>query len=256
MAKIVGLVGAVSGKVGNFVGAVVGGVQTMRVYQPIVANPRTVGQVQQRGKVNLAGQLTSVITRVAIEGLPGNARQRRSTLNKNLINAVTIANNVYSVKGESIVFSKGVASPTHTVTLGNITREDANVVSLTMSASAISDAALANGGVVRLIVLAVPKPIVTGQAKPSIVVFDWNLTPVQTQSTDIAIDTVGDVVNYNFFAYVVPLTMVNSAALDFDYLNSLTESEVIKLDGKTRTSGAYTYGDSMYLGVKAGPAGS
>ena len=43
-----GILGQFTGKIGNVVGAVSRGVQTTRVYQPIVNNPRTAKQIQQR----------------------------------------------------------------------------------------------------------------------------------------------------------------------------------------------------------------
>lgn len=43
-----GILGQFTGKIGNVVGAVSRGVQTTRVYQPIVNNPKTAKQIQQR----------------------------------------------------------------------------------------------------------------------------------------------------------------------------------------------------------------
>lgn len=249
MAKIVGLVGAISGKVGNFVGAVVGGVQTMRVYQPIVANPRTAGQVMQRGKVNLAGQLSSAITRVAIEGLGGNARKRRSALNSTLIKAVAEASNVYSIKGELIVLSKGPAQLVATVNMDTPTTGGPNVVGVDYNFSNVAGIAADSVDFVRLVALVVPKPIISGVAKPAIGVVDYRVTNTAS-SVSIDIPVVGETTNYNVFGYVIPMKMVNSNALTFNYLNSVQESGVIKLDGAAKTSGAFTFGNSVYLGVK------
>lgn len=250
MAKIVGLVGAVSGKVGNFVGAVVGGVQTMRVYQPIVANPRTAGQVKQRAKVNLAGQLSSAITRVAIEGLGGNARQRRSALLKNLILSVNEASNVYSVKGESIVLSKGPAQLVASVNMATPLTGGPNVIGVDFNFTNVAGVAADSVDFVRLVALVVPKPIISGVAKPAIGVVDYRITS-QAPEVSLDIPVVGETTNYNVFGYAIPMNMVNSSALTFDYLNSLQESGVIKLDGTVKTSGAFRFGDSVFLGVKS-----
>lgn len=250
MAKIVGLVGAVSGKVGNFVGAVVGGVQTMRVYQPIVANPRTAGQVQQRGKVNLSGQLSSAITRVAIEGLRGNARERRSALLKNLIEAVTVSNNVYSLLGEKIVLSKGGFDATISGVFSKAQRSQDNTIGVYVQLTKYSAVGADTPDVVRIVSLAVPKPIVNGTAKAACAVYDVSMDEANVLFED-EMAVIGDPLNYNVFIYAIPMRMVNRGALNFDYLNSLQETGVIKIDGSLKTSGAYSFGDSLYLGVKS-----
>lgn len=250
MAKIVGLVGAVSGKVGNFVGAVVGGVQTMRVYQPIVANPRTVGQMLQRGKVNLAGQLTSVISRVAIEGLPGNARKRRSELNRTLINAVAEASNVYSVKGERIVLSKGNAVFQLSTDLGELSVGDSGQIQAEIGLIAPYDVAQLAGKTVRVVMLAVPKPIVTGQASPAMSVTDFSLASgARYFNTEVYV--AGDAVNYNVFVYAIPMVLRDSRLLDYGYISSLEATGVVQLTGTMRTTGAYDFANSIYAGVKS-----
>lgn len=246
MAKIVGLVGAVSGKVGNFVGAVVGGVQTMRVYQPIVANPRTTGQVKQRGRVNLAGQLTSVITRAAIEGLPGNARQRRSALNKKLIDAVSEAGNIFSLQGEKLVFSLGNKAGVLSFEFNYAQKSQDNTVGASITIVKYSD----NVDIARVILLAVPKPIVSGEARSAAAVVDVQMTGGSVVFED-EFPVVGDPLNYNLFAYVVPMVIDNRSALTLGYLNSLADTGVIKLDGSVATSGAFAYGNSQYVGVKS-----
>lgn len=54
MAKNVGLIGGLTGKLGNTVNSVRRGVQISRVYQPIVANPKTKRQEMSRAKLALA----------------------------------------------------------------------------------------------------------------------------------------------------------------------------------------------------------
>lgn len=54
MAKIVGLVGSLHGKLGNTVMTVRRGAQIARVYQPVVANPKSARQQLSRAKMRLA----------------------------------------------------------------------------------------------------------------------------------------------------------------------------------------------------------
>ena len=60
MAKIYGLGGRISGKKGDAVFAVRKGVQTVRQYNPIVSNPRSAAQTDQRAKIKLLSQLGAV----------------------------------------------------------------------------------------------------------------------------------------------------------------------------------------------------
>lgn len=64
MAKIYGLQGVLSGKLGNSVMAVRNGVQLVRQYQPIVANPSTPAQIENRAKLKLMSQLSAVFAPV------------------------------------------------------------------------------------------------------------------------------------------------------------------------------------------------
>lgn len=54
MAKIVGLIGSGHGKLGNSVMTVRRGIQIARVYQPVVANPKSARQQLSRAKMRLA----------------------------------------------------------------------------------------------------------------------------------------------------------------------------------------------------------
>lgn len=64
MAKIVGLIGSVRGKLGNSVMAVRRGVQIARVYQPVVANPKSRRQEYSRAKFGLAVFVTKPLARI------------------------------------------------------------------------------------------------------------------------------------------------------------------------------------------------
>lgn len=60
--KLTGIFGTGSGKLGSSVFATVSGVQIVRPYQPVVANPSTVGQVDQRARLKLASQLAAQVS--------------------------------------------------------------------------------------------------------------------------------------------------------------------------------------------------
>lgn len=111
MGKIVGLLGSASGKIGNMVFAVMNGIQTARVYQPNVSNPKSSLQTMQRAKGNLAGRVSSFTPRTAIFGLGGNNRIRRGEFLRTLLKAatVTVVDNVYRAKidDNDVIFSRG-----------------------------------------------------------------------------------------------------------------------------------------------------
>ena len=72
------MAGTGSGKVGSMVYATVAGQQIVRQYQPVVANPSTDGQVENRAKLKLASQLASSVSKdIAIkrDGLKSSRNQ-------------------------------------------------------------------------------------------------------------------------------------------------------------------------------------
>lgn len=61
MAKIYGLFGSMTGKLADTVMVVRNGVQIARKYQPVVTNPRTQAQTENRAKLKLMSQLSAVM---------------------------------------------------------------------------------------------------------------------------------------------------------------------------------------------------
>lgn len=124
MAKIVGFVGTGSGRVGNVVlSKGPNGLTISRSYQPIVANPRTDAQLNQRAKVNLAGRVSKLVPAQAISGLSmGSNRLNRSEFLANLIKSCVVSKvaGVWqaSVLPEKVIFSHGTQTPA--ATMGNI----------------------------------------------------------------------------------------------------------------------------------------
>lgn len=140
MGKVVGLVGSASGKIGNMVYAVTNGIQTVRVYQPVVSNPKSSSQTRQRSKANLAGRISGLTPKTAIFGLGTNSRMRRGAFLKNLLlkaDVISTSEGDYKAKVDNtdVIFSTGsvtnvIYNPSFTV--GN------NLLVVTLTGAAIT----------------------------------------------------------------------------------------------------------------------
>lgn len=134
MGKFVGVIGTISGKVGNVV-FVKGekGISYGRTYQPVVANPKTIGQTDQRAKMNLVGRMSQVTPKALLVGLNGsNNRQRRSEFNKNLLNVATIDRStpekvIAKIAPEDVVFSQGAEVISASITTPTIAATSVSV---------------------------------------------------------------------------------------------------------------------------------
>lgn len=111
---MVGIAGTLRGKVGAMVFSKGKDGQTIaKSYQPVVANPRTVGQLKQRAKMTLVGKVSSVVPDSAIQGMgQRNKRDRRSEFSKHLLGVVSVdtsAPNTIAamVEPSDIVFGRG-----------------------------------------------------------------------------------------------------------------------------------------------------
>ena len=106
MAKGIGLIGNFKGKVGNMVGyklsdSNTGNTQGIRVYQPIVKNPKTSAQAEQRAKlapINATYRALKMIIDRGNEGLPYGNKSRLAWL-KNAFKAETMP---WFDKGEKV----------------------------------------------------------------------------------------------------------------------------------------------------------
>ena len=87
MAKSVGFIGTIRGRIGNVVfSRGIDGRTVMRAYQPQVSNPRTNAQRMQRAKVNVAGQFSGMVGKDVIAPLGmGSVRANRSEFIKKLL---------------------------------------------------------------------------------------------------------------------------------------------------------------------------
>ena len=103
MAKGIGLIGNFKGKVGNMVGyklsdSNTGNTQGIRVYQPIVKNPKTSAQAEQRAKlapINATYRALKMVIDRGNEGLPYGNKSRLAWLKQ----AFKAANMPWYVKG-------------------------------------------------------------------------------------------------------------------------------------------------------------
>lgn len=87
MAKLAGgALGVRRGKVGAEVYSVTGGIQVVKQYQPVVANPNTEGQQLQRLKMMVVGKISKAITPSMLVGL-GTRFKARAEFNKTMLRA-------------------------------------------------------------------------------------------------------------------------------------------------------------------------
>lgn len=112
MARLFGLNGYVRGRQGNNVFSVQNGTQVLKAYNPVVYNPRTTAQKEQRTKFSLAGKISSATPSEAIVGLVGNSRRgRRASFVKQIIRDAVVSgtpnNLVASIDYSKIRYSVG-----------------------------------------------------------------------------------------------------------------------------------------------------
>lgn len=105
-----------------------------RSYQPTVRNPKTTAQLNQRAKMNLVGQMSSVTPKEVILGMgSGSNRIRRSEFTRHLLGVVTLETSsgttIAKIAPGDVVFSKG-ASPIKAVENANARVLTANSIAL------------------------------------------------------------------------------------------------------------------------------
>lgn len=104
--KLTGITGTGTGKLGSSVFATVAGQQIVRQYQPVVANPSTQAQVEQRAKLKLGSQLArdlKVAIAIARQGL---VTSRNRFISKNFP-AITFSQNSASVNLNAVQLTEG-----------------------------------------------------------------------------------------------------------------------------------------------------
>ncbi|MFC2107286.1 DUF6266 family protein [Bacteroidota bacterium] len=105
-----GILGGFIGKVGNVVGSRIFGIDVMRSYQPNVRNPKTEGQLTQRGKFRLIVSFISLMLPLFKEGFK-HAANKMSAFNKavsvNIADAITGTLPNFLIDYPNVKFSQG-----------------------------------------------------------------------------------------------------------------------------------------------------
>lgn len=135
MAKIYGLFGSMQGKVADVVMAVRSGEQIVRKYQPIVSNPSTPAQVEQRAKLKLISQLSAVCAPVIAIRRQGVVSARNLFTKKNY-NAITYSDNVASINLNNLQLTNSVVG-IPPVSINRVAGE--NLISAVMSQSGVEN---------------------------------------------------------------------------------------------------------------------
>lgn len=257
MAKIYGINGKITGKVGNTVFAVDGGIQVARQYNPIVANPRTEGQQTQRLKVDFAGQMSKGIVAAALEGLSGNKRQRRSALLSNLIKDVIgleqgAVGKEMQFKAAKLRLSGGTKSLDFDVSfvLGASAVTGKNQVQVAL-APAQGSTNLPAGERVRIVVVGAPAITSVNFTGVVSAVADVVTTATPTQSVNIDIDGARDGESYAYAVYAIPLQLSNEGLLSSSYVQGIDVNKYFVLPVDMVTGGAYEFGRTYFVGMQA-----
>ena len=94
--KLTGITGTGTGKLGSSVFSTSAGEQIVRQYQPNVANPNTVKQVNQRSRLKLMSQIAAALSNVIVIPKQGLVSARNQFIKKNM-------SSVYANNGEALV---------------------------------------------------------------------------------------------------------------------------------------------------------
>lgn len=82
--KLTGITGTGSGKLGSSVFSTIAGQQIVRQYQPVVANPSTTGQVDQRARMKLMSQIAAAMAPVLAFQKDGLVSARNAFIKRNM----------------------------------------------------------------------------------------------------------------------------------------------------------------------------
>lgn len=249
MAKNVGLIGSLQGKLGNAVFYVSNGVQVSRVYQPVVANPNTSLQIAQRAKMALAGRLSKITPIVALAGLGGdNKRIRRGEFVKELIRASTYSNNKAAVSFANLSLSHGGLQ---LLTTQSVTRQDSAVyIRLMFSVSRSVDySSLPVGYGLRAVVYFIDNTNSGSDfCRTEILSLPSGSTAVTT--TIQAVVTRGTTANYTPVVYIIPFQATESLdGVNYSFVGD--EEQTYILVDSLKSVAKLSYGDSFYLPISA-----
>lgn len=247
MGKVVGLVGAASGKIGNLVYAVTNGIQTARVYQPIVSNPKSIGQSMQRARGNLAGRISGFVPRTAIMGLGVNARLRRGEFLRNILKKATATYNegsyVAKIQPADVLFSKGAVQLP--VTLTSITAASHSVA---VVLNGVADTVLAPevyaSRLVRLVAM------VYESNTTNLVEVSTKLATMPTQgATATTTMPIAHAGGFDVFVYAIPMSTEDGTAAAVDTsVVGLDDDDIAASLSVNGNAVVFDYGQSVYIG--------
>lgn len=247
MAKNVGLIGSVSGKIGTVVFAVVNGIQTSRAYQPNIVNPKSAGQSLQRARGNLAGRISGFVPRTAIKGLGINNRIRRGEFLRNILKKATAnyenGSYVAKIQPADVLFSKGAIQLP--VTLQSISAAEHSVtVGLIGVASTIVAPEIYDSRLVRLVAM------VYETNTTNLVEVSTKLARMPQQgaasSTNMQIAHAG---GFDVFVYAIPMSTADGTAATVDTsMVGLDDDEIAASLSVNGNAVIFDYGQSVYLG--------
>lgn len=249
MAKLYGLNGVVSGRIGNTVYRVLNGIQVAAQYQPVVSNPKSSAQMLQRAKANLVGRISAITPREAIVGMGRNNRERRSEFLKNgIINTNSIIEDgvaVAKLEPSLLRFSKGTEIPmivplSNTITAGG---------SLTISYHRASGLAAEDwwkiGGT--FVVVAIDPETgkydfvrVVNWNKPS-----WPSTPETTLTQNILVEAI---TLHDVYVYFVPFSLDEQKGSTISKSIYIDTNDYAAKIGLTEAASNLKFGYSEYFG--------
>lgn len=255
MGKSVGLIGDITGKVGNVVFYKRGKTQAARVYVSKPRNPKTAAQLNQRMKMALAGRLASIVPAAAIEGFGGDRSFNRGRFSSNvLLNSTSGSGSRVGIDERLIVFSEG-AQPLlfwHTTEEGTGTVNSRSVV---INTSLREGVELPAGYGERYVVLFLN--MTTSQ-------FDYAVTGIVTPPADVSSASqdvvsvkVGDRTSvYRAIIYMYPFAFADGdgyGRFRVSYVG--TEDGTIVVDGETgeRLETRLVFGRSVWQSSKMLP---
>lgn len=249
MARNVGLIGSLRGKLGNAVFYVSNGVQTARVYQPVVANPNTQLQIAQRAKMTLAGRMSKITPIAALEGLEGaNKRLRRGEFVKEMIKASTYSNNKASLQFDNLHLSHGNVQLRTTQSAS--TQAGQNYIRVNISVSrAVSTSPVPAGYGLRVVVYFIDN------TESGSDMCTTRLCSMPTgESAEVTTITQyisrGQVSNYTVVAYAFPFLAEESLdGVNYSFVGDEGETYIV-IDG-IRSVANLSYGESSRLTVTA-----
>lgn len=250
MGKSTNGLGVFRGKVGAVVFQVNKGEnaskQVIRAYQPIVSNPRTDGQMAQRAKMTLAGQLSSVCDAAVLSAFrSGSNRKNRGMFVSNIIRAseATKVNGQFiaAVPASAIKFSDGGFANPFTVT-PNI-GQGSSILNVDI------DASTGAVGEYGLRVVALLVHTADGVDRYDAAVFSDVIPQSAQSSTTLDLTRViSETGANNVYVYAVPFKLTDRSAISADFMVSAGEVISSGLNRSISVSG-YDFGRTQYIGV-------